>query len=252
MSDNLLELMKKLTLTFLSLVLAFLCGCTPSSEDIARRADANTLSKEEIGSVVGRSRETPEFLDAGTERCIRSYGPTIKRYAGRYGFDWRFVLAIMKQESRFSRVAESRKGAEGLMQLMPVTGEELARKLELDDLSHPEHNIQAGIFYLRKLYDLFEGSGDGDRLKLTLAAYNAGLSRVNDAQDLASYLNAGPAGWQAVKDALPLLSKRFYTLHRSVWGQDRPKSGWFGNAAETVKYVDSVMEYYDDFRLALN
>jgi hypothetical protein len=51
---------------------------------------------------------------------------------------------------------------------------------------------------------------------------------------------------------LPLLSKRFYTLHRSVWGQDRPKSGWFGNAAETVRYVDSVMEYYDDFRLALN
>jgi membrane-bound lytic murein transglycosylase MltF len=158
----------------------------------------------------------------------------------------------MKQESRFSRAAESDKGAEGLMQLMPVTGEELARKLELDDISHPEHNIQAGIFYLRKLYDLFEGSGDADRLKLTLAAYNAGLSRVIDAQELASYLHAKPAEWEAVKDALPLLSKRFYTLHRSVWGQDKPKSGWFGNAGQTLKYVDSVMDYYDDFRLALN
>jgi len=60
------------------------------------------------------------------------------------------------------------------------------------------------------------------------------------------------AEWEGVKDALPLLSKRFYTLHRSVWGQDRPKSGWFGNAGQTLKYVDSVMDYYDDFRLALN
>ena len=244
--------MKNTVLTLVLFVLTLMCGCTPSSEDIARRADAQSVGKEEIGPAAESSPDTLELLDAATERCIRNYGPTIKRYAGRYGFDWRLVLAIMKQESRFSRAAESHKGAEGLMQLMPVTGEELARKLELDDISHPEHNIQAGIFYLRKLYDLFEGSGEADRLKLTLAAYNAGLSRVNDAQELASYLHAKPAEWQAVKDALPLLSKRFYTLHRSVWGQDKPKSGWFGNARQTLKYVDSVMDYYDDFRLALN
>lgn len=244
--------MKKPVLTLLFFVLALMCGCTPSSEDIGRKADAETRSKEEIDSVVGTAHDSPELLDAATERCIRNYGPTIKRYSGRYGFDWRLVLAIMKQESRFSRIAESHKGAEGLMQLMPVTGEELARKLDLDDLSPPEHNIQAGIFYLRKLYDLFEGSGDADRLKLTLAAYNAGLSRVYDAQELASYLHANPTEWQAVRDALPLLSKRFYTLHRSVWGQDKPRSGWFGNSGQTLKYVDSVLEYYDDFRLALN
>ncbi|HEX7571726.1 MAG TPA: transglycosylase SLT domain-containing protein [Bacteroidota bacterium] len=244
--------MKKPLLTSAFFVVTLMCGCTPSSEDIARRADANTTGREEISSLVGSTQDSPELLDASTERCIRNYGPTIKRYSGRYGFDWRLVLAIMKQESRFSRGAESQKGAEGLMQLMPVTGEELARNLELDDLSHPEHNIQAGIFYLRKLYDLFEGSGEADRLKLTLAAYNAGLSRIIDAQELASYLHARPAEWEAVKDALPLLSKRFYTLHRSVWGQDKPKSGWFGNSGQTLKYVDSVMDYYDGFRLALN
>ena len=244
--------MKKPVLMLLPFVLALTCGCTPSSEDIARKADANTLSKEDIGSAVGSAQNAPQLLDAATERCIRNYGPTIKMYSGRYGFDWRLVLAIMKQESRFSRGAESHKGAAGLMQLMPVTGEELARRLDLDDLSHPDHNIQAGIFYLRKLYDLFEASEDADRLKLTLAAYNAGLSRINDAQELAAYLHAKPAEWEAVKDALPLLSKRFYTLHRSVWGRDKPKSGWFGNAGQTLKYVDSVMDYYDDFRLALN
>jgi membrane-bound lytic murein transglycosylase MltF len=252
MSNKLQDLMKIQILTSLFFVLALLCGCTPSSEDIARRPDASRLNKEEIGSAVDSAQSDSDPLDRATERCIRTYGPTIKRYAGRYGFDWRLVLAIMKQESRFSMLAESHKGAAGLMQLMPVTGEEMARKLDLDDLSHPEHNIQAGIFYLRTLYDLFEGSGEADRLKLTLAAYNAGLSRVNDAQELASYLHEKPTEWQSVRDALPLLSKRFYTLHRSVWGQDKPRSGWFGNAGQTLKYVDSVMDYYDDFRLALN
>jgi membrane-bound lytic murein transglycosylase F len=244
--------MNKPILTLIFFVAVMMYGCTPFSEDIERKADSGTLKKEEIGSVVGRAQADTELLDAATERCIRRYGPTIKRYAQRYGFDWRLVLAIMKQESRFSRGAESRMGAEGLMQLMPVTGEEMARKLDLDDLSHPEHNIEAGVFYLRNLYNLFGGSGEADRLKLTLAAYNAGLSRVYDARELASYLQAKPTEWQAVRDALPLLSKRFYTLHRSVWGQDKPRSGWFGNAGETLKYVDSVMDYYDDFRLALN
>ncbi|HTY59008.1 MAG TPA: transglycosylase SLT domain-containing protein [Bacteroidota bacterium] len=244
--------MKKTVLIVFPFVLALLYGCTPLSEDIARKADAGAPVREEIGSAPDSTSDDAGLIDPPTERCIRTYGPTIKRYSERYGFDWRLILAIMKQESRFSRVAESTRGAEGLMQLMPVTGEEMARKLDLDDLSHPEYNIQAGIFYFRKLYDLFEGAGEADRLKLTLAAYNAGLSRVYDAQELATYLHEKPTEWRSVRDALPLLSKRFYTLHRSVWGQDRPRSGWFGNAGQTLKYVDAVMDFYDDFRLALN
>ena len=194
----------------------------------------------------------PGFHDPSTERCIRSYGTSIRRYAGQYGFDWRLVLAIMKQESRYSRNAESYRGAIGLMQLMPLTRQELGMKLDMEDLSHPEHNIQAGIFYLRTLYDLFEGAEEADRLKLTLAAYNAGLSRVRDAQELAIHLDDEPMQWQAVKDALPLLSKQFYTLHRTIWGQDKPRSGWFRSSRETIKYVDSVMDYYDAFKLAMN
>jgi membrane-bound lytic murein transglycosylase MltF len=213
---------------------------------------ADAPDKEVFESVPVRNQEFSGLRDPSTERCIRSYGPAIKRYAGRYGFDWRLVLAIMKQESRYSSSAESNKGAIGLMQLMPLTGEELAMKLDLGDLLSPEHNIQAGIFYLRKLYDLFEGAEEADRLKLTLAAYNAGLSRVRDAQELAVHLDDEPMQWQAVRDALPLLSKQFYTLHRTIWGEDKPRSGWFGKSRETIKYVDSVMGYYDSLRLAMN
>jgi membrane-bound lytic murein transglycosylase F len=231
---------------------ALFAGCTPSSENIARKAEAvggdrivqQGFVEPDSGSVVD--------VDRPTERIIERFGPTIKLYAGWYGFDWRFVLAVMKQESRFRHRAESRKGARGLMQIMPVTGLEVARKLDLRDLSHPDNNIRGGIFYLRKLYDMFEGAGEADRLKLTLAAYNAGVSRVYDAQDLAAYFQQQPDQWTSVKDALPLLSKRYYTLHRNVWGQEKPRGGWFGNAKETLNYVDAVMDYYDEYRVTLN
>jgi soluble lytic murein transglycosylase-like protein len=214
--------------------------------------DAEAFSTGDSGTVQKRIPDSLRPLDRSTERFIRNYGPAVKRYAVRYGVDWRFVLAIIQQESRYSHAAESRRGASGLMQLMPVTGVELSRKLEIEDMSHPEHNIQAGVFYLRNLYNLFDGAEEFDRLELTLAAYNAGFSRVHDAQDVAIHLLDKPNRWAAVRNALPLLSKQFYTLHRAVWGQDRPRSGWFGNARETIGYVDAVMGYYGTFKESLN
>ncbi|HUI66001.1 MAG TPA: transglycosylase SLT domain-containing protein [Bacteroidota bacterium] len=242
--------MNRPILTFLFFVLTVFAGCTPSGENIARRADLDAEGKQVTAP--GSAMETATVLEPATGRFLQSYGPAIKRYAERYGFDWRLVLAVMKQESRFSRHAESSRGATGLMQIMPVTSEELARTLDLEDLSHPVNNIQAGVFYLKKLYDLFDGASEADRIKLTLAAYNAGISRVYDAQEMAAYLHESPLQWQAVRDALPFLSKRFYTLHRSIWGQDKPKSGYFGNARQTINYVDAIMNYYDDYRSVLN
>lgn len=239
-------------LTFLFIGLALFAGCTPSSENIARKAEAVGAEKDTLSASSLNDDDTVPGLDRSTERTISRFGPTIKRYAERYGFDWRFVLAIMKQESRFYHRAESRKGAFGLMQIMPVTGVEVARKLDLRDLSHPENNIRGGIFYLSKLYNMFDGAGEADRLKLTLAAYNAGVSRVYDAQEVAAYFQEQPNEWVSVKDALPLLSKRYYTLHKNVWGKEKPRGGWFGNAKETLNYVDAVMDYYDEYRTVLN
>jgi membrane-bound lytic murein transglycosylase F len=250
MSDHKGKMMARpILLVLISLFL--LGGCTPTSENIARRDNVQPIQEEakppvEIRSVLQRG------LDASAKRIIKRYGFTIRRYSERYGFDWRLILAVMKQESRFRHRAESRKGASGLMQIMPVTGEEVARSLDLQDVSHPENNIHGGIYYLRKLYDCFDGSGEADRLKLTLAAYNAGISRINDAQDMAAYLHEKPTKWSAVKDALPLLSRRFYTLQRNVWQQEKPRSGWFGNSRETIRYVAAVMNYYDEYRALLN
>jgi hypothetical protein len=87
--------MKKPLLTLPFFVLLLMCGCTPASEDIARKADANTSANQDIIPLAETTQCTPDLLDAATERCIRNYGPAIKRYAGRYGFVWRLVLAVM-------------------------------------------------------------------------------------------------------------------------------------------------------------
>jgi membrane-bound lytic murein transglycosylase F len=135
---------------------------------------------------------------------------------------------------------------------MPTTSGQIAEQLGIEDLNHPTENIRGGIFYLRQLYDYFDGLEEEERLKLSLAAYNAGIARVYDAQELAAYLHDDPGRWESIKTALPLLSKRYYTLHKNVWEQERPRAGWFGNASETVSYVENIMRSYDQMKLALN
>jgi membrane-bound lytic murein transglycosylase MltF len=237
-----------------SLVLAMvfvLAGCTPVDESVVKRGDLT--SGEGAGRVVAvREAEPALDLDPALQAFIRDHGATVKKQASKYGFDWRLILAMVKQESRFTPEALSEKGASGLMQLMPTTGEEVARTLSLSDIEHPEDNIKGGVYYLKTLYGLFQGVGEPDRTKLALAAYNAGIGRIYDAQELAAYLNENPARWSAVRDALPLLSKRYYTLHRNVWEQEKPRAGWFGNSRETVQYVDTIIQTYDELRMLLN
>ena len=247
--------MGKFTYYIAAMALLFASGCTPLGESVAKKAENPTTISTLTGSNSanqGVEEDPATPLDPSTREIIRKYGPAIRQYAERYGMDWRLILAMIKQESRFSADAESRQGAYGLMQIMPVTEVEISRILDLNDLSHPRNNIRGGVFYLRKLYGIFSGADEADRLKLALAAYNAGLGRVYDAQEIATYLRDKPMKWESVRDALPLLSRRYHTLHMSVWQQDRPRSGWFGNARQTILYVDAVMNYYDDYRLYLN
>jgi len=252
-------------------LVVLLTGCTPPSDDVFRRW--NPTARQETGaasllqshsdssSVSTISKQTRErsldpgsvgLLDAPTRNVIMVFGPTIKQYAEWYRLDWRLVLATMKQESRFRPGAESHKGARGLMQIMPLTAAEIIERLDLANLDDPQDNIHGGVYYLRRLYDLYGGAPEGDRIKLALAAYNAGLGRISDAQELASSLDMNPMAWQSVKDVLPLLSRQYRDLHENVWQQEKPRSGWFGNSRETIAYVEGVMNHYDAYRLALN
>jgi len=94
----------------------------------------------------------------------------ILRSSEQHRVDPALVRAIIKAESSFDADAVSRKGAMGLMQLMPKT----ARSLKLSNPYDPQQNISGGVRYLRYLLDRFNGN-----VPLALAAYNAGESRVS-------------------------------------------------------------------------
>ncbi len=103
----------------------------------------------------------------------RPFAEPVLKAAADYGLDPRLLWAVMREESHFRPGAVSRAGARGLMQIMPGTGEYIARQkgvaFEVDDLFDPETNIRFGAFYLASMLKSFRG--DLDR---ALAAYNAG------------------------------------------------------------------------------
>jgi membrane-bound lytic murein transglycosylase F len=173
---------------------------------------------------------------------------TVKRYSAKYGIDFRLMLALIQQESQFDQGAISEKGAQGLMQLMPVTNAEVSEMLDLDESPLPAANIRGGIYYFAKLLELFNDCSPDDRLRMALAAYNAGPSRIYDAQVLAAYLGGNPNDWSTIQSVLPLLSKRYYSLHGSIWLDGKPKSGYFGSWRQTVTYVDKIMNVYQSIQ----
>jgi len=172
----------------------------------------------------------------------------VKRYARAYRIDFRLILAIIRVESQFNHDAVSERGARGLMQIMPVTNAEVAEELELDSITLPAENLRGGIFYFSKLVNLFSHAASEDRLCFALAAYNAGPSRLYDAQELAAYFGENPNSWESVQHFLPLLSKRYDSLHRLVWKTGRPPSGYFGCGKMAVRYVKNVMHAFKNVK----
>lgn len=107
------------------------------------------------------------------------YRETVRHYAEKYGVDSNLAAAVIKAESKFEHTAKSYRGALGLMQIMPDTGDWIADQLDEDNYSNeilltPETNIRYGVWYLSTLAREFKNNE-----VLTLAAYNAGRGNVH-------------------------------------------------------------------------
>jgi len=95
-----------------------------------------------------------------------------------HSVDPALIKAIVMAESGYDPMAVSKKGAKGLMQIMPATANELG----VEDLFNPVHNVNAGVRYFKGLLNQFEGN-----IQLALAAYNVGSRKVREYQGIPPY-----------------------------------------------------------------
>ncbi|MCW9047227.1 MAG: transporter substrate-binding domain-containing protein [Gammaproteobacteria bacterium] len=172
-------------------------------------------------------------VDLNPDGTLSPYDTLVKKYALKFEFDWRLIIAQMYQESRFNPKAKSWVGAQGLMQVMPRT----AKEMGISNLKQPESGINAGVQYLNWVRDRFEPELNvKDRMWFTLAAYNAGQGHVKDARRLARQQGLNPDKWfDHVEKAMLLLSnKKFYRKARHGYVRGR----------EPVKYVREIRNRY--------
>jgi soluble lytic murein transglycosylase-like protein len=108
------------------------------------------------------------FVPSGEPEIV-PFDRIIHEAAGRHHVDADLIMAVIMAESQFNPSARSKKGARGLMQLMPIT----ADALDVVDIYSPEENVNAGARHLKWLLDRFDGD-----LRMALGAYNAGVQNV--------------------------------------------------------------------------
>jgi membrane-bound lytic murein transglycosylase F len=172
---------------------------------------------------------------------ISKYDSIIKTYAAKEEFDWKLIAAIIHQESRFRPHIVSPVGAFGLMQLMPSVAK--TYKINFSKLASPDLNIATGTRYFRWIYNHFNKPefSEEDKIKFSLAAYNAGIGHIYDARALAKKYKLDPNVWTDNVEAM-LLNKglhKYYTDPVVKYGHCR--------GHETRIYVRNIMQYYEHY-----
>ena len=122
-------------------------------------------------SFTGRGRPSFSIDRDGAEKLVREA-------ADRHNVDPALIRAVIQTESNWNSSAISRKGAVGLMQLMPST----AQRFGATEFYSPQQNVDAGVKYLKNLLQRYDGN-----LDLALAAYNAGEGAVDRAHGIPAF-----------------------------------------------------------------
>ena len=230
-------------------ILLILTGCQMNDTS----GEINSVNKNLIVDTpapkISKTDKKHFLISDAIQKKIDRYDNIVKKYAKRYGFDWRLIMAQIRQESKFNETARSRVGAHGLMQIMSGTVKELRNELDIEYIyQNPRENIAAGIYHLYKQYRALKDVTDRtERIKMALAAYNAGLGRVIDARSIARFLYRDDQHWASVKKALHLLNRDNWQIHLQVWADGKPPHGYFKGADETTNYVDTIFDYYQTY-----
>lgn len=190
-----------------------------------------------------RSYHISSHLNDHTQtKFISPYDNKIKKYSKLIGWDWKLLAALIHQESRFSFSVKSSRGAIGLMQIKPST----AKIYGITELLDPENNIKAGSLHLKRLKKRYirKGMDSINVIKFTLAAYNAGESRIRDCMNITKAQNNNPLDWEEVVKTIPLMSMpEHYTKANLRHGKFK--------GTETIKYVQNILSKYEDYKLVI-
>jgi soluble lytic murein transglycosylase-like protein len=164
-----------------TLITAFLCIFLMSSLSVAR-AEIYKYTDERGVIHFTDTPTNPRYRPVSSKRNSagdeRRYDHIIRMLCREHQMDFSLVKAVIKAESAFNPQAISKKGARGLMQLMPDT----ARELSVDDPFDPYDNLQGGVRYLRQMLNIFNGD-----VTLAVAAYNAGPGAVQSSNAVPPY-----------------------------------------------------------------
>ncbi|MDR2234381.1 MAG: transglycosylase SLT domain-containing protein [Tannerella sp.] len=178
-----------------------------------------------------------------TDGKISPFDGLFKKYAQQLGWDWQLLASIAYQESNFDPTVVGWSSAEGLMGIMPRTAAYLG--FADGDMQDPEKNIRAGVDCLEDYRQALTDVTDTlELIKLTLAAYNAGIGHINDARQLALKYGKDPNVWDNnVAEFIRLKSEpQYYTDPVCKHGYLRGR--------ETYKYVPEVLERYNYYKQA--
>jgi soluble lytic murein transglycosylase-like protein len=159
-------------------------------------------------SFLGESRPAVSIDRDGVEKLVREA-------AERHQVDPALVRAVIETESNWNPSAISRKGALGLMQLVPST----AQRFGANDAFSPKQNVDAGVKYLKTLLERYNGN-----LDLALAAYNAGEGAVDRAHGVPAY--------RETKNYVLKVQEAYY----------RPGSGRLDSAYTRTNQIHKVVE----------
>jgi peptidoglycan lytic transglycosylase F len=179
---------------------------------------------------------------AGNDRVdkeghISPYDDIAKKWSRQFEFDWRLIASQMYQESHFDPKAKSWVGAQGLLQVMPKT----AQELKIANVEEPDAGVHAGVMLLARYAKMFEDPAikDKDKIRFALAAYNCGPGHIHDARRLAKDLNLDQNRWfQNVEKAMSMLSDH-KIAKKARYGYCR--------CSEPVKYVSEIQTRYDAY-----
>ena len=184
------------------------------------------------------ARSTSTFSSLGGDR-ISVYDEIIQENAQTLGWDWRLLAALVYKESRFDTTALSYAGAQGLLQLMPVTVE----RFGVTNPNDPEESLKGGVKYLQYLdkFWMERVPETNERIKFILASYTIGQGHVEDAWRLTLKYRKNTQSWQEVSNFLSLKSDPKYYRDAVV------KSG-YAKGHIAVKYVRDVLALFQSYK----